>query len=259
MDHRQGPDRGPPAWPKPWSQERAVTHRGASEQLTGRGHEARASGPGWVAMARGGVGDRGVRRGCIVVGRFGQGAINDQRVDDTYTAAAPDFAKLRAAPPRRSDAGAFSPGTTVWRTTGTSTGSCGPCSARAISLTDPFAEWTRFRPAAPAPTSREPPALPVRRATARPRWASSRFPNSRHVRRSRRVRARVRLVGVKGREPSRPRGVPAPRLRRFRQKRRDLPPRACARRGWPRHASRRRPTARGVPVRCARLRRRHDL
>ena len=125
--------------------------------------------------------------------------------------------------------------------------------------TPPFAEWTRFRPAAPAPTSREPPALPVRRATARPRWASSRFPNSRHVRRSRRVRARVRLVGVKGREPSRPRGVSAPRLRRFRQKRRDLPPRACARRGWPRHASRRRPTARGVPVRCARLRRRHDL
>ena len=160
---------------------------------------------------------------------------------------------------RDDHAGAFSPGTRCGGLRERVQVRVVPAQPARISLTDPFAEWTRFRPAAPAPTSREPPALPVRRATARPRWASSRFPNSRHVRRSRRVRARVRLVGVKGREPSRPRRVSAPRLRRFRQKRRDLPPRACARRGWPRHASRRRPTARGVPVRCARLRRRHDL
>ena len=113
-----------------WSQERAVTHRGASEQLTGRGHEARASGPGWVAMARGGVGDRGVRRGCIVVGRFGQGATNDQRVDDTYTAAAPDFAKLRAAPPQRSTPEHSVRGHGV-EDYGTEYRSCGPCPARA--------------------------------------------------------------------------------------------------------------------------------
>ena len=108
-----------------------VTHRGASEQLPGRGHEARASGPGWVAMVRGGVGDRGVRRSCIVVGRFGQGAMNDQRVLTTRIRrprpTSPSCGRRHRDDRRRS----IQSGDTVWRTTGTNAGSCCPCSARA--------------------------------------------------------------------------------------------------------------------------------